>query len=300
MSQVRRPSSFRFVRFATYRGRPHLGVSKKTPVSMCCVNHRRAFVILHGIAFVAMMILGCGSASAQSGGLFDALFGGFMRAPPPATPRPLPPASSGTPRVSITVTPRSPVGIRGSVAHCVRLCDGGHFPLPQLATSAATPEKLCNALCPGAQTRIYWGSQIDRARAANGARYAQLETAFKYRRRATGDCTCNGMDVFGTPAISIYEDITLRPEDIVVTDNGLEVFEGLRGDEHKSIEFTPIQQSPKLSAQVHEQLGKIRIAPRSSVGPRSITFNARVVFGFEPLSNQVLEPDTKPSNQGKQ
>ncbi|HEY5963218.1 MAG TPA: DUF2865 domain-containing protein [Xanthobacteraceae bacterium] len=228
---------------------------------------------------------------AQPGGLFDALFGGFMRPPPPATPVPPPAAATGAPRVSITVHPMPP-RIGGPVAHCVRLCDGGHFPLPRLAAADANPEKLCNVLCPEARTRIYWGVEVDRAVAANGARYSQLKTAFGYRRTRAEGCTCNGRDVFGTAAISIYADVTLRAGDIVVAEEGFKVFVGSQSAQHQPDNFTPIQQYAGLPMRMRETLEATwAVSRRARPQPGKLDFNVRIVFGSEPLAYQVVTPE---------
>lgn len=259
------------------------------------VNHVRSAPVLRAIAMVAAMAIGCGDASAQTGGLLDMLFGGFQRASPPATPVPPPPASSSTPGISITVTPMPRGGSGGAVAHCVRLCDGGHFPLPRLASSSASPIKLCNALCPGTPTRIYWGSQIDRAMASNGAAYSSLDTAYKYRRARPSGCTCNGTDVFGTAAISIHADVTLQPGDIVVMDQGMRVFVGTKAEKHQSAEFTPMQDYRGLPMSTRRDLAEVRITPRPQTAPESLTFNARIIFGFEPLGSQFAAPESTSS-----
>lgn len=102
-----------------------------------------------------------------------------------------------------------------SVAYCVRLCDGRHFPMQR--HSNATSIQLCNAFCPAAKTQVFNGSQIDYAVAANGARYANLESAFVYRQRIVPGCTCNGKDEFGLAKIDVASDPTLKPGDIVAT-----------------------------------------------------------------------------------
>jgi hypothetical protein len=245
-------------------------------------------VLLRGAAIAAAAALACGTAAAQSGGLLDTLFGIFN--PPPAASPVQPPLSPGIP--SIIVTPRPSSG--PAVAHCVRLCDGGHFPLPRLATAEASPDKLCAALCPGVRTRIYWGAAIDHAVASNGARYAGLGTAYNYRRARVEGCTCNGRDVFGTAAVSIAADVTLRRGDIVVTEDGLQVFVGTRAGTHQPADFTPVQDYPGLSPRARDELRNIRVEPRPSTAPKDMSFNARIIFGFEPLGTQFVPAEASP------
>jgi hypothetical protein len=257
---------------------------------MRCPNRARASIARYAVALGLLALTAGDGARAQPGGLFDALFGGFTRPPPPATPVPPPAAVIGAPRVSITVHPVPP-RIGGPVAHCVRLCDGGHFPLPRLAAAGATPEKLCNILCPEARTRIYWGVEIDRAAAANGARYSKLKSAFGYRRERAGGCTCNGKDVFGTAAISVYADITLRSGDIVVAEDGFKVFVGSQGEQHQPDNFTPIQQYAGLPVRMRETLEAAwAVSRRVRPQPGKLDFNVRVIFGTESLAYQAVTP----------
>jgi hypothetical protein len=185
-----------------------------------------------------------------------------------------------------------PPRIGGPVAHCVRLCDGGHFPLPRLAAADASPEKLCSALCPEAPTRIYWGVEIDRAATVNGSRYSQLKTAFNYRRDRADGCTCNGRDVFGTAAISIYADVTLRSGDIVAAEDGFKVFVGSQSADHEPDNFTPIRQYPRLPMRIRETLDAASKVPRMGQRqPRKLDYNARIIFGTERLADQPVTPD---------
>ena len=86
------------------------------------------------------------------------------------------------------------------VAYCVRLCDGQHFPLDHMTN--ATPVETCRAMCPASKTKMFFGSEIDRAVARDGARYADLDNAFVYRQHLVPNCTCNGKDAFGLASSS--------------------------------------------------------------------------------------------------
>jgi hypothetical protein len=245
-------------------------------------------ILLCGIAVAGVVMTSCGAASAQDG-LLDAIFGGLTRSPPPATPV-LPPNISGTPGVSITVTPKRPAAGGGAVAYCVRLCDGAHFPLPRLASSRSTPTELCETLCPASRTRIYWGAQIDQAVTANRSRYRDLESALKYRRESVAACTCNGKDQFGTAAVSIYADVTLRPGDIVVTEKGLNVFVGSVGDTHQPADFTPMTSYSGLSADERARLLSRPTAFTPENPNKAMTLNTRIILGNAPLESTLTPP----------
>lgn len=193
---------------------------RRTPVFL-----RRSSVALA----VLMLALAGGDASAQS--LFESLFGGF-RAPPrpiPAQPVPAPygatqplpghafadPSLPGSP-------PSAPSG--RAVTYCVRLCDGRYFPVARPASG--TPIQLCQALCPASRTKVFHGSEIKFAVAADGSRYGDLDNAFVYRERIVADCTCNGRDAFGMAPVDISLDPTLRPGDIVASGDGVKAVHG--------------------------------------------------------------------------
>lgn len=82
---------------------------------------------------------------------------------------------------------------------CVRTCDGYYFPVSFSTTSShfADDEKSCAALCPGAETSLYYHSIPDQEPeemiSLAKKPYTQLPTAFKYRMdgiAATPGCTC--------------------------------------------------------------------------------------------------------------
>ena len=64
---------------------------------------------------------------------------------------------------------------------------------------------------------MFNGSQIDHAYAGNGARYADLDNAFVYRKKVVEGCSCNGKASFGLARIDVAADPTLRPGDVVAT-----------------------------------------------------------------------------------
>ena len=147
-------------------------------------------------------------------------------------------------------------GSSGSgTAYCVRTCDGRYFPLQRQA--GISPAELCRSFCPASKTIVFSGSKIDYAVAHNGTRYADLDNAFAYRDKVSENCTCNGKDGLGLAQLSAVSDPTLRPGDIVATNDGLVNF---RGKSAKSAEFTPINPSSSAWAQKLSEI-KVRPAP---------------------------------------
>ena len=186
----------------------------------------------------------------QAAGLFDFLFGGS-----PDRPAQRASASETRPRSAPAETVHDYGGAGRTVAFCVRLCDGESFPIAHLAN--ATPLETCQAMCPASQTKVFFGSQIDGAVAGDGMHYGQLENAFLFRKRLVAHCTCNGHDPFGLAPLSIAEDQTLRPGDIVVTQKGLMAFSGRSG---QGAAYTPVD-----PASVMNQLNSVTApqAPRT-------------------------------------
>jgi Protein of unknown function (DUF2865) len=192
---------------------------------------------------------------ADAGNLFDFLFGGFQGRPtPPGDVSSYAPPSASIDRVA----PASPSGtesvrsdggnIGRSVAFCVRLCDGEHFPMEHFAN--ATPVETCRAMCPAAKTKVFFGGEISTSVAKDGQRYPDSDNAFLYRKQLVANCTCNGKDAFGLARFDMTKDTTLRPGDIVATKDGFVAYSGASGQA-----FTPID-----TASVEAQLTS-RAAP---------------------------------------
>jgi hypothetical protein len=247
------------------------------------------------VAAVATLI-GSIPLSAQARDLLDAILGVFGGPPPAASPiLQVPPDVVSAP-LRIVITPRWSSAFSGVSGYCVRLCDGRYFPLPRFASSE-TPATLCNALCPGSRTMVYWGAPIDQARTLNGSRYSDLTTAFDYRKNISPNCTCNGNDIFGTAVISIRADITLRPGDVVVTENGVRVFIGSAEAQHKVSDFTSVQNYSGHSADQRRKLLEIKITHKNPLESNAMDFNTRVILGAAPVPSRKLPPANAPHGE---
>jgi len=178
-------------------------------------------------------------ATAGAQGLFDFLFGGFQQRPPRQESYPAPPAP-GIGRIAPSPLGQESVTEGGGstghgVAFCVRLCDGQHFPVEQIING--TPAETCRAICPYSKTKVFLGSEIGSAVAQDGQRYSALDTAFLYRKQLVANCTCNGRNAFGLTSFDVKRDPTLRPGDIVSTNEGLLAFTGRSA---QGAAFTPV------------------------------------------------------------
>ena len=210
-------------------------------------------------AALSIMLL---ATSVASAGFLESLFHGDRQQDVPQTA--LPYAATPAPSTSATASLSQPAGINqpqpqigsgvgyGGATFCVRLCDGRFFPVQRHAS--ATPIQMCSAFCPAAKTKIFTGSEIAVARAADGARYADLDNAFVYRQKIVPDCTCNGRDAFGLAPFDLTKDPTLQAGDLVVTAKGPVKFTGSQAQLRKLGGFTPARlgaaasQRPRVGA----------------------------------------------------
>jgi hypothetical protein len=210
-------------------------------------------IIVAGLS-TAALALSAASASAQNG-FFESLFGRRWSGPTAYAD----PSSQFNPPAE---TPR----VESGVAYCVRLCDGRFFPIQR--HGGVTPAQACSSFCPASQTKIYNGSSIENASGPDGKRYADLSTAFVYRDKIVPGCTCNGKDALGLVNTPIDDDPTLRPGDIVATNDGLMAYNGSNvvgsgnaGAKKQAANFTPISSYSGLSADLRRKLTETKIAP---------------------------------------
>ena len=150
-------------------------------------------------------------------------------------------------------TPRSANAGGSGPAFCVRTCDGKFF---ALSRANASPTQMCQAFCPAAATRVYFGSTIENAASESGERYADGENAFAFRKTLKSDCTCNGKSPAGLAAVDLSLDASLRPGDVVATGSGLVAYSGKGG----ASEFTPVASYPGLTSEVRGRLGEMKVA----------------------------------------
>jgi hypothetical protein len=142
-----------------------------------------------------------------------------------------------------------------TVVFCVRLCDGQHFPMERMVNG--TPAETCRAICPYGKTKVFIGSEIGGAVAQDGQHYANLDTAFVYRKQLVANCTCNGKDAFGLVSFDVKSDPTLRPGDIVSTKDGLMAYTGKSG---QATTFTPVNPTT-LPADIRPGSSQLQLPP---------------------------------------
>jgi hypothetical protein len=162
-----------------------------------------------------------------------------------------------------------------TVSYCVRLCDGRYFPLPRNAGLQSMPvDKVCRAMCPAAETKIFSGTSINLAVSSDGKNYPSIKNAFLYRERMVDGCSCNAGGGSGTVATDVEQDPTLRRGDIVVTRDGPKIFTGDNRLPHKPSEFVPADSYKGLPKRVREELSEMRVAQEPGTdaqAPRRVT-----------------------------
>ncbi len=227
---------------------------------------------------------------ARAEGFLDFLFGGFLRPGSPPEANTHTPPSPGVDRVAPLPLGHESVSGAGSIgrstAFCVRLCDGRHFPIEQMVYGTAT--ETCRAICPYSKTKIFFGSEIRSATAKDGQRYADLETAFVYRKQLVANCTCNGKDAFGLTPLNVKNDPTLRPGDIVSTVDGLLAF---AGKSEQGAVFTPVNPA-MLPANIRPGPSHLAL-PQSTDPPAEEDPGTILPSGKQQLQNSIPSPDAQ-------
>jgi hypothetical protein len=207
--------------------------------------------------FAALTAVATAPSVAHAEGLLDFLFHPFQDRPA-ASSYAEPSAPVMPPALGPESVRQGGASTNHGVAFCVRLCDGQHFPLERMAN--ATPVETCRAMCPASKTKVYFGSEIGGAVSEEGARYADLDTAFVYRKQLVANCTCNGKDAFGLAPFDLSTDPTLRPGDIVSTKQGLMAFAGKNSN---VAQFTPVSNS-SVAAELNSVTTQVKVSRRNA------------------------------------
>jgi len=198
-----------------------------------------------------------------SAGIFERIFGGLRRAI--EAPERLPDnfRAFADPFAGMREAPSRRAESGPASAYCVRTSDGFYFPVQ--AHKGASAAEACRAFCPAAQTRLYSGAGIDNAVASDGSRYADLATAFLYRKQLVAGSTCNGRDRFGLARVDVNTDPTLRPGDIVATQRGLMAFTGMK---NKVADFIPLDSYRRVARSTRNKLAGVKIMPTNPGAPK--------------------------------
>ena len=252
-------------------GRPWRGVDSRPA-------RRLAAAIRNGAwAFVVLALFAGGVAQAR--GPFEGFFNMFAPPPPP------PPVAAVTapPATEFTSRPRSirhksaPKPAVASSSVCVRLCDGFFFPNVYLSGGDAA----CAAQCPDAPTAVYMrpagSDDIGSAISLRGTPYSALPVANREQTTYDQTCTCHRAGKHSYVAEAMHDN-TLRPGDMVVTNNGIEVFEGARSGRVAPRDFVTLAHAANVAKDWRAELMAMQRAGswNRESGPYS-SYNASIV-----------------------
>lgn len=216
-------------------------------------------------------LFGGGQKQQQQPSFFDGIFKTNLQ---PSAPAQEPPAER-------------PVGTSSGPGFCVRSCDGKYFPLRR---GTASPTQMCQAFCPASPTEVFFGSSIDSANAASGERYADSENAFAYRKALRADCTCNGHSPAGLAPLDIALDDSLRPGDVLATQDGLVAYSGIRAGNDQAPSFTPVASFPGLTPQVRARLNDVKVAPTRAEMAANNAVTSEVIQPTFPAATVAPKP----------
>ena len=252
-------------------GRPSRGV-----VSRTARRHLAAIRVGAG-AFGLLALFAGGVAHAR--GPFDGFFNLFSSppAPPPVTAFTAPPASEFTSRPKSIRHKSAPKAAVANSSVCVRLCDGFFF--PNVYTSGG--DAACAAQCPDAPTALYMrpagSDDIGSAISLRGTPYSSLPVANREQTTYDETCTCHRAGKHSYVA-ELMHDNTLRPGDMVVTNNGIEVFEGDKSGRVAPRDFVTLAHAPNVAKDWRAELMAMQHAGswNRESGPYS-SYNASMV-----------------------
>jgi hypothetical protein len=235
-----------------------------------------------------------------SRGFFDELFGVAPPREAGAPPDP-PPLKRSSP---VRAQPENPLSEEepseqesnragGSLAICVRECDGGFFPVSYSARRANLEDltTLCKALCPNADVTLYtkspW-SELDTAVSTNGDSYADHPNALKFQKTRVPTCGCKPPDKSWAEALADAERILAasNSKDVVVTEEQAEqLSRPLSSSDPRDRAGAKKQSTRRDATTVDGTTGSI-VAPvagkeqgewRETVGPDGVKRRVRVV-----------------------
>ena len=227
----------------------HLGDRTVPTRRQTSLGNRAKGALLAAIAAAAVVL---SAAPAPAQGIFDRFFNRPASPSAPAYSNPFADFFGLRPE-----PPKQEMG--GGVAYCVRTCDGRYFPIQRVSgreRGAALQFDLPRQQDQHLQQQRAAASSTRSDR--DGKRYSELNTAFVYRERIVPACTCNGKDAFGVVTPPVQNDPTLRPGDIVATNNGLMAYNGVDG--RRNAQFTPID-ARGLSAELRQKLADTKVDP---------------------------------------
>ena len=152
--------------------------------------------------------------------------------------------------------------VSGTRTVCVRRCDGYVFPLGRLHARADLPvhAAACAAACPGAQTELFTlatgRSELEQSVGLDGRPYLRTASANLYRRTRVERCSCQPSGIAG-PLMPLADDRTLRPGDVVASEEGADVVAGLSRAGPTLVDYRVAALSQRGRGAIEERVGAL-------------------------------------------
>jgi hypothetical protein len=221
--------------------------------------------------------------AARPGNFFEQLFGAPRTQDLPPLQPDMPPPDDFEDR-----GPR-----RGSMAVCVRKCDGGFFPVSYAASQRNLDElaDMCKALCPNAETVLFTkrpDAEIEEAVSYEGQSYESIANAGRFKKRFDPACACKPANTSWAEALANAEKMIANKNrrDIIVTPQQAEEMSRPRigqqiaaraarapapktvaeSEEEKTVEA--LQREGKIEAEAASRSNAGITAGRATAGPR--------------------------------
>ncbi len=126
-------------------------------------------------------------------------------------------------------------------------------------------------MCPGAETVLYSVARqgsIEDAVNARGQTYTALRTAFRFRQGVDRTCSCQANATQGLARLPVTHDPTLRPGDVVVTEEGARVFRGGARFPYRAQDFVAARAYGRLPADLRRRVDEIEAGLAASPSSR--------------------------------
>jgi uncharacterized protein DUF2865 len=166
---------------------------------------------------------------------------------------------------------------------CVRTADGFYYPISYSTTQDRFQQDAdtCRRTCPAADVQLYYyhnpGEEMAQAVSLNGTRYADLPTAFEYRKKLTGASCRPAGESWAEALKASGPDTTVEAGDVVVTEqNAKQLSQPRTGADGKPLKPTanaapsaaPVTSLVEAPGQVDPAKRKVR-----TVGPTFLPSN---------------------------
>lgn len=223
--------------------------------------------------------------------LFEALFGVPRDAvrPPSSLPE-----LDGT--LQADVEPGRRLG--GSRAVCVRSCDGFFFPLASSPSGRDGADEMCQALCPGVETKAYFMSpsgNIEDGVSAGGQPYTALANASKYQKSLDPACACKKSDQTWAQVLREAEAmLASRKGDIMVNEAKAEELSRIKVDTKTTATApnTPrARRAAELKAAELKAAEEKAAAEASANAARAATPESMMIDLRNPKNRNGVDPD---------